>query len=144
MKSLTLILALLGPHTHPTAPEVAEAIDTVCAGDRDCTLDAVATCWMETRCRMHVCREGGTDCGPFQQLARYADHPELVTLSTADRMHVLNTNALIAAEQWLRKRARYTATHGARWPERYNGGPHKARYLERWRRVRTRAEEGKK
>lgn len=140
MKALTLIIALLGHHTHSTAPELGEAIDTVCAGDRDCILDAVATCYMETRCRVGICREGGSDCGPFQQIARYADHPALVGMSNGGRMAVLRDDVQVATEQWKIKRDKYKARHGDRWPYRYNGSPRAEQYLEHWERVRARAE----
>lgn len=138
MKALALIIALLGAHTHETAPELATAIDEVCAEDRACLLDAVATCYVETRCQMHLCARNG--CGPFQQLARYVDHPELVGMTHSGRRAVLASDPQIAAEQWLIKRDKYRARHGAAWPRRYNGSDRAEQYLEHWNRVRARAE----
>lgn len=138
MKALALIIALLGHHTHDTAPELADAIDAVCDGDRDCTLDAVATCYVETRCQMHLCERNG--CGPFQQLARYVDHPAIVGMSNSGRRAVLASDPQIAAEQWLIKRDKYRARHGDTWPRRYNGSDRAEQYLQHWNRIRARAE----
>lgn len=138
MKALALILFLLGHHTHETAPELADAIDAVCEGDRECLLDAVATCYVETRCQMSLCERNG--CGPFQQLARYADHGALTPLDNAGRREVLANDPQVAAEQWKIKRDKYRARHGDTWPRRYNGSARAEQYLEHWNRVRARAE----
>lgn len=142
MTALPLIIALLGPHVHESAPELATAIDAVCA-DRSpaCVLDAVATCYVETRCQMHLCGRNG--CGPFQQLARYADHESLVGMTNSGRRAVLASDPQIAAEQWLIKRDKYRARHGETWPRRYNGSDRAEQYLQHWRRVRARAENAK-
>ena len=141
MKALVLILSLLGAHTHETAPELADAIDTVCEGDRECVLDAVATCYVETRCQMHLC--GSNGCGPFQQLARYVDHPSLVGYTNNTRRVLLAESPRFAAEQWKIKRDKYKARHGDAWPRRYNGSDRAEEYLQHWRRVRARAEAAK-
>lgn len=138
MKALALIIALLGHHTHDTAPELADAIDAVCDGDRECVLDAVATCYVETRCQMHLCERNG--CGPFQQLARYADHDALIGMTNSERRAILAEDPRIAAEQWKIKRDKYRARHGEMWPRRYNGSENRERYLQHWNRVRARAE----
>lgn len=136
--ALAMIVFLLGHHTHETAPKLADAIDTVCDGDVECVLDAVATCYVETRCQMHLCERNG--CGPFQQLARYADHPALVDLSNNLRRVRLAESPRIAAEQWKIKRDKYKARHGDAWPRRYNGSDRAEQYLEHWNRIRARAE----
>lgn len=138
MKALTLIIALLGHHTHDTAPELAGAIDAVCDGSDRCVLDAVATCYVETRCQMHLCERNG--CGPFQQLARYADHRELTPHDNAGRRRILEADPRVAAEQWKIKRDKYRARWGARWPWRYNGSARAEQYQQHWMRVRARAE----
>lgn len=139
MTALPLIIALLGAHTHATAPELAEAIDLVCDGDRECVMDAVATCYVETRCQLGHCGRNG--CGPFQQLARYADDtPELVPLTHAERREALNGCAVTATRQWLAVRDRYAARWGGRWPWRYNGSANAERYNADWWTVRRRME----
>lgn len=140
MKALALIIALLGHHTHETAPELAGAIDAVCDGDRECLLDAVATCYVETRCQMHLCSNRSSACGPFQQLARYADHDALIDLTNNARRVILAEDPQIAAEQWKIKRDKYKARHGNMWPRRYNGGARAEQYLQHWNRIRARAE----
>lgn len=138
MKALVLIIALLGHHAHETAPELADAIDAVCDEDRECVLDAVATCFVETRCQMHLCARNG--CGPFQQLARYADHDALISVTHSARRVMLASDPQIAAEQWKIKRDKYKARHGIMWPRRYNGSERAEQYLQHWLRVRARAE----
>lgn len=138
MTAFALILALLGHHTHHTAERLGAAIDAVCDGDRDCVLDAVATCYVETRCQMGLC--GSNGCGPFQQLARYADHDALAAMTITDRRAALENNATIAAEQWLIKRNKYRQRWGDRWPWRYNGSDNAERYFNHWTRVRARME----
>lgn len=133
MTAANLILALGLAVSQP----LADAIDRVCP-DLACRMDAVTTCYLESRCQMNICRKGGTDCGPFQQIARYADHPELEGLSTREIMERLNTDPVLATEQWLRKRDRYARTHGDAWPRRYNGSARAEQYLINWRRVRAR------
>lgn len=138
MTAYLLILALLGPHTHATAGELGAAIDAVCACDHECTLDAVATCYMETRCQLGLCGRNG--CGPFQQLPRYVSHEALVGMGDSGRRAALRDDAQLAAEQWKLKRDRYKARFGARWPARYNGSARAEQYLDNWTRVRARAE----
>lgn len=118
-------------------PELAAAIDHVCP-DAGCRADAVATCYVETRCQLGHC--GASGCGPYQQLARYADDvPELVDLSHAERRHLLDTCPVTATRQWLAVMTRYRARHGDRWPRRYNGHPeHRDAYQAQWWRVRGR------
>lgn len=133
MKTIIIIAAMLGHHTHATSHDIADAIDTVCDGDRECQLDAVATCYRESRCRMGLCESNG--CGPFQQLARYAhetpgDH--------AERRRLLANDALAATKQWHATRERYRARHGDEWIYRYCGRrPMCTGYVQRWKKTRA-------
>lgn len=118
-------------------PDLADAIDRVCGPSSACRADAVATCYVETRCQTHHCGRNG--CGPFQQLARYADDvPELEGLSYEERRALLVSDPVIAAAQWKAVKDRYEARHGNRWPHRYNGSPNADRYLEQWTAIRAR------
>lgn len=117
-------------------PELAAAIDQVCT-DLACRKDAVATCYVETRCQTHHCARNG--CGPYQQLGRYADDiPELEPLDIAERRRLLVEDPVIATKQWHAVMTRYRQRFGERWPWRYNGSDNAERYLENWWNIRNR------
>lgn len=120
---------------------LAEAIEYFCE-DYNCVFDALATCWIESRCQMnpHATLTSGGACGPFQQIRRYADHPDLVDLGNRDRCVELRTNPFVAVEQFLIKKERYEATRGQNWPMRYYGGENQEEYLNRFRRARMSVE----
>lgn len=127
---LMLSLALAVHH------ELASAIDEVCP-DLSCRKDAVATCYVETRCQTHHCARNG--CGPYQQLGRYADDiPELVELDVSERRRLLVEDPVVATRQWLAVMTRYRARWGDRWPWRYNGSDNAERYHDHWWQVRRR------
>lgn len=132
MTAAELILSLGLAVSQP----LADSIDRYC-DDLECRADAVATCYVETRCQLGHCGRNG--CGPFQQLARYADDiPELVPLTNPERRELLNSCTDIATRQYLAVMQRYRARHGAAWPRRYNGSERKEQYLEHWLRIRAR------
>lgn len=138
MTALVLIAMLMpSHHMHESTPDVARAIDEVCGDDHACTLDAVATCYVETRCRAIAGRTSSAS-GPWQQLPRYADHPSLDGMSAQAIGEALNTDPVLAAEQWKLKRDRHRARYGARWPLRYHGGETKHVYFKRWKAARER------
>lgn len=115
IKSIIIITTLLGGQVHETTPEIARAIDATCAGDTTCQLDAIAVCYIESRCRMVGCNSSDA-CGPWQQKPRYAYEVE------GDRRLALTTDAKAAARQFVAKRARYMRLHGDKWIRRYAGG----------------------
>lgn len=117
-------------------PELAAAIDTVCP-DLSCRKDAVATCYVETRCQTQHCERNG--CGPYQQLARYADDiPELEAATIDERRRLLVSDPVIATRQWLAVMQRYKRRWGDRWPWRYNGSSNAERYNDFWWSIRRR------
>lgn len=118
-------------------PELADAIDRVCGESISCRADAVTTCWIETRCQTHHCGRNG--CGPYQQLARYADDvDELVSMTLDERRQALVSDPELATRQWLAVMTRYEKRWGDRWPWRYNGSEHAERYQQRWQMIRLR------
>lgn len=136
MKTILILAAMLAHHADDFTAEIAEAIDHVCAGDPACQLDAVATCWVETRCRgRDKCGRNG--CGPFQQVRRYTTHPRLEGLSYAEKTKILGADAVVAAEQWRLKRDKLKKRFGGVWPKHYNGSENKDQYLEKWKRARA-------
>src|SRR5699024_8924263 len=136
LKTIIILTAMLGHHVQDSTHDIAEAIDAVCEDDRTCQLDAIASCYRESRCRMHLCESNG--CGPFQQLARYAHE----TAGThAERRETLANDALAATKQWHATRERYRARHGERWVYRYCGRrPMCEGYVKRWEKTRAWAE----
>ena len=133
MKTILILTAMLAHHVHPTTHDVAEAIDVVCEGDVECQMDAVASCYRESRCRMHLCESNG--CGPFQQLARYAHETEG---TYQERREILANDALAATRQWHATRERYRARHGKNWVYRYCGRREFCvGYVKRWEKTRA-------
>ena len=132
MTAAELILSLGLAVSQP----LADAIDRHC-DDVACRADAVATCYVETRCQLGHC--GSNGCGPFQQLGRYADDiPELVELTIPERRELLNTCPDTAMRQYLAVMTRYRSRYGDRWPRRYNGSARADAYLEHWWTIRRR------
>lgn len=137
--TLLIISAMLGvPLSHtPTVPTVAKAIDVVCATTANptrCQLDAVATCYKESRCQLGLTSSTGAG-GPFQQQPEYA---YTIEGSLNHRRDVLNTDAMAATKQWLAKRARYSHEvyhYGRKWYLRYAGGLEN--HYEKWLEVRS-------
>lgn len=140
MKTIVLLTALLAHHVHDTTHDIADAIDVVCAGDAACQLDAVATCYRESRCRMHLCERSG--CGPFQQLAQYAHE---TPGDYNERREILANDALAATRQWHATRERYRTRHGNDWIGRYCGRREFCvGYVKRWEKTRAWAKNEKR
>lgn len=123
---LLVALASVGVDTdtderYTELPELARAISDHCGLDDACMLDALATCWVESRCQMapHGL-DSPRECGPFQQVRRYADYEGRPADDDA-ACHELRTSPETAVRQWRVKRDRYSARHGRNWPRRYNG-----------------------
>lgn len=133
MKTIAIILAMLAHHADDFTHDIAAGIDAVCESDA-CRLDAIATCWVETRCRGIDKCDGA--CGPFQQIRKYSSHPELEGLSYAEKGRILGRDTVVAAQQWKLKRDKLRARFGEDWPKHYNGGARKGIYLERWKKAR--------
>lgn len=132
--TIMILATMLGHHADQATQDVAEGIDQVC-DNVDCQLDAIATCWIETRCtHQEVCGPNG--CGPFQQVRRYTDIPELEGLTYAQKTILLETDMLVAAKQWKSKRDKYKRSHGRSWPIRYNGTKQAKAYYRRWQKAR--------
>src|SRR5699024_8798796 len=137
MKTITIILAMLAHHADDFTHDIAAGIDAVCESDT-CRLDAIATCWVETRCRgIDKCNGA---CGPFQQIRKYSSHPELEGLSYEEKGRILGRDTVVATEQWKLKRDKLKARFRKRWPKHQYGGKRKVVYIERWNKARRWAE----
>lgn len=133
--ALVIILSMLAHHADDFSHDIALGIDHACDTD-ECVLDAVATCWVESRCRgIDKCGKNG--CGPFQQVRRYTTHPELEGLDYAQKTRVLGRDTIVAAEQWRMKRDKLEKRFGDRWPVHYNGSKNKEAYFVRWKKARA-------
>lgn len=133
--TIVILSSMLNHHADTYTDEVADGIDRVCESV-ECQLDAVATCWIETRCLgENICGKNG--CGPFQQVRRYTDIPELEGLSYREKTLILQEDTFVAAKQWKSKRDSYRARHGKTWPVRYNGTENAEAYYRRWQRARS-------
>ena len=135
MSTIVILLTMLTHHADDFTRDIAAGIDAVCAGDEECQLDAIATCWVESRCRGIDKCDGA--CGPFQQIRKYTTHPELEGLTYEEKGVILGRDTIVATEQWKMKRDKLRARFGKSWPKHYNGGKRKEAYLERWRKARA-------